>query len=62
MFSLLKKRDARVERLTKRLKDNADIYKIDPRYGTVRVDTSNPRAAKEITDAATRFFNEADAP
>jgi hypothetical protein len=43
-------------KLARRLKDHADIYKIDPQYGTVSVDTNSPNAAKEITNAVNRFF------
>lgn len=55
----IKKRNPQSEHLAKlaqRLKDHADIYKIDPQYGTVSVDTNSPNAAKEITKAAARFF------
>ncbi|WP_143477746.1 hypothetical protein [Pseudogulbenkiania subflava] len=47
---------SKLERFAKRLRENSDIYKIDPKYGTIRLDASNPKTVKEIQQVAKKFF------
>jgi hypothetical protein len=52
----LKKPTPEVLKIAQRLSENPAIYKIDPHNGSVRVNTQNPAAAREIGQAAKQFF------